>query len=134
VSFLLFSPKYSNSQTGFRLRSGFSPADGGVPGVMLCNGCFVVAALLLWRLSSAALRDERLATLSVLLFCCSPANVFFSAIYTESPFAMFRFRCFFAILLCLSFRLFVFFHVLRCKVYVALFFLFSQSSSSRIYV
>lgn len=48
---------------------------------------FCVAALALYRLSVTVLRDKHLAATSVLLFCCNPASVFYSAAYTETLFA-----------------------------------------------
>lgn len=35
----------------------------------------------------AVLHDAQLADLSILLFCCNPASVFYSAAYTEALFA-----------------------------------------------
>ena len=40
------------------------------------------------------LRDRRLARGGALLFCCSPASIFFSSLYTESPFALATFAAF----------------------------------------
>lgn len=48
---------------------------------------FCIAAVALHRLSRYVLQNEELASLSVLLFCCNPASVFYSAAYTESLFA-----------------------------------------------
>ena len=42
------------------------------------------AACCLYALGVEVLRDRRLAWLGALLFCCSPASVFFSSLYTES--------------------------------------------------
>jgi hypothetical protein len=39
------------------------------------------------RLSLRTLKDKHLAHLSVLLFCLNPASVFYSAAYTEAPYA-----------------------------------------------
>lgn len=56
-------------------------------GVLFTNVCFVVAVMAFYALSRAVLKSETVARRAALLMCCSPANVFFSAIYTESPFA-----------------------------------------------
>ena len=49
---------------------------------------FSVAAVALWRLSLLVFGDEEqgkvVAAMAVLLFCCNPASVFYSAAYTES--------------------------------------------------
>lgn len=54
----------------------------------MSNAAFVAAAVLLYRLGQKVLSDERAACVAALLFCVNPASVFFSAIYTESLFAM----------------------------------------------
>ncbi|CAE7604298.1 Pigv [Symbiodinium natans] len=58
-----------------------------VMGLLITNGCFVLAAWLLYRLGLVMLQDQLLAFRSAIVFCLSPANVFFSSVYTESPFA-----------------------------------------------
>jgi phosphatidylinositol glycan class V len=50
---------------------------------------FCIAAVALHRLGNSVLQNEELASLSVLLFCCNPASVFYSAAYTEALFAAF---------------------------------------------
>ena len=56
-------------------------------GVLLSNSTFVVAACCLHRLGECVLQDARLARTSALLFCISPASIFFSTVYAESTFA-----------------------------------------------
>ena len=56
-------------------------------GVLISNVAFVLAACCLYALGVEVLRDRRLARRGALLFCCTPASVFFSSLYTESPFA-----------------------------------------------
>eukprot|EP00438_Fugacium_kawagutii_P031613 Skav216537 [mRNA] locus=scaffold1776:65559:66908:+ [translate_table: standard] len=56
-------------------------------GLLITNGCFVLSAWLLFRLGLALLKDHLLAVNAARLFCLCPANIFFSSIYTESPFA-----------------------------------------------
>ena len=58
---------------------------------MLSNVCFVLAALVLYRLSRAVLRNDVLAERAALLFCINPASIFMSALYTESLFALLSF-------------------------------------------
>jgi len=53
-------------------------------GVLLSNSAFVLAACCLYALGVEVLRDRRLAWRGALLFCCTPASVFFSSLYTES--------------------------------------------------
>ncbi|XP_074161800.1 GPI mannosyltransferase 2 [Sminthopsis crassicaudata] len=55
----------------------------------LLNSLFsVLAALALYELGCLVLRGRRLALLSALLFCLSPANVFLASSYSESLFAL----------------------------------------------
>ncbi len=56
-------------------------------GLLLSNVAFVGAAWLLEALGRTLLNDPALAHAAALLFCVSPASVFFSSVYTESPFA-----------------------------------------------
>lgn len=56
-------------------------------GLLITNSCFVISAWLIFRLGLAILQDRALAFNSARVFCFSPANIFFSCIYTESPFA-----------------------------------------------
>ena len=58
-----------------------------VAGLLLSNVAFVAAAWLLDALGCTLLRDRALARSAALLFCVSPASVFFSSVYTESLFA-----------------------------------------------
>ncbi len=62
-------------------------------GVLVTHASFVGAAVTLYWLGVAVLRDEALAFSAALLFCFSPASIFFSAVYTESPFALASFAC-----------------------------------------
>ncbi|XP_061104262.1 palmitoyltransferase ZDHHC18-A isoform X2 [Conger conger] len=60
--------------------------------VALLNSALgVLSAVALYRLGRAVLRDRRLALLSSLLFCLSPANVFLSAGYSEGLFSALTF-------------------------------------------
>ncbi|CAJ1444693.1 unnamed protein product [Effrenium voratum] len=58
-----------------------------VAGLLITNACFVLSAWLLFRLSLLVLKEHALALNAVWIFCITPANVFFSSVYTESPFA-----------------------------------------------
>lgn len=60
-------------------------------GFALSNTCFVLAALALRALGTAVLRRPAVADRAALLFCLSPASIFFSALYTESLFALLSF-------------------------------------------
>lgn len=57
----------------------------------MTNLAFIAAAWYLYQLGRVVLRDEPVARTAALLFCINPANIFFSAVYTESPFALFAF-------------------------------------------
>lgn len=59
-----------------------------IAGVAVTNCAFVGAAVYLYRLGCAILRDEPHACAAALLFCFNPAGIFFSAVYTESVFAL----------------------------------------------
>jgi len=59
-----------------------------ISGVLLSNVCFVLSALVLYRLGMVVLNNERLARLAALLYCITPASIFMSAMYTESMFAL----------------------------------------------
>ncbi|KAJ1655492.1 ER membrane glycoprotein subunit of the GPI transamidase complex-like protein [Dispira simplex] len=60
-------------------------------GVLVSNCSFVASAVALYHLGIDLLRDKRLAFLGALCYCFTPSNVFMSAIYTESLFALFSF-------------------------------------------
>ncbi|KAH6596542.1 hypothetical protein BASA61_003470 [Batrachochytrium salamandrivorans] len=83
-----------------RLITGGSMCDQALlamAGLFVTNMMFVGAAISLYWLSIHILRDNRLAVISAALFAFSPAGIFMSSIYTESPFAM----CAFAGMLCM---------------------------------
>lgn len=71
-----------------------------VAGVFVANAAFVAAALVLFHLGVAVMgpRAKGAAFVGALLFCVNPASVFFSAVYTESPYAL----CSFSGMLCVS--------------------------------
>ncbi|KAJ2881385.1 ER membrane glycoprotein subunit of the GPI transamidase complex-like protein, partial [Coemansia aciculifera] len=56
-------------------------------GLVVSNVSFVLAAVTLYMLGRATLRNERLAYVAALLFVAAPASAFMSAVYTESLFA-----------------------------------------------
>ncbi|CAM6112845.1 unnamed protein product [Calypogeia fissa] len=60
-------------------------------GYVIINLSFVLAAYYLYRLSKQVLEDEKQALVAVALFCFNPASTFYSAIYSESLFALFSF-------------------------------------------
>jgi len=51
------------------------------------NGLFVLAAVMLYRLTLLLFRSDSFALVTAILFCFNPASVFMSAGYTESLFA-----------------------------------------------
>ncbi|XP_068616590.1 palmitoyltransferase ZDHHC18-A [Brachionichthys hirsutus] len=55
------------------------------------SALFLLSAVALYALSRAVLQDRRLALLSSLLYCVTPANVFMTAGYSESLFAALTF-------------------------------------------
>lgn len=61
----------------------------------LCLLCDEVSdpetAALRCRLTESLYADRRIAALSATLFCCNPASVFHSAVYSESGFALLSF-------------------------------------------
>ncbi|GCB62714.1 palmitoyltransferase ZDHHC18-A isoform X1 [Scyliorhinus torazame] len=59
--------------------------------VLLNTAIFVLSAVVLYQLSVAVLQDRKLAFLSSLLFCLTPASVFMSAAYSESMFMLLTF-------------------------------------------
>ena len=60
----------------------------GVCAPLYSNACAIAAAVVLYGLSLAVLRHEKAARLAALMFAATPAAVFFSAIYSEAPFAL----------------------------------------------
>ena len=60
-------------------------------GVIVSNVAFVVAACSLHALGERVLRDTQLARAAALVFCVSPASVFFSTAYSDATFAAFTF-------------------------------------------
>jgi phosphatidylinositol glycan class V len=62
-----------------------------IVGVLFINITFIATAYVFYHLTLALYNNERKAYYSTVLFCLSPASIFFSAIYTESPFALFSF-------------------------------------------
>ena len=43
-------------------------------GLLICNAAFVASAVLLYRLGTTVLKDERLARGAALLYCFNPAS------------------------------------------------------------
>ncbi|CAI5461302.1 unnamed protein product [Closterium sp. Yama58-4] len=68
-----------------------APATFALVGLVVSNTAFVAAAYCLFRLTDCVLSDTRLAFLSSLFFCLTPASAFYSAIYSESIFALLAF-------------------------------------------
>ncbi|KXS17326.1 glycosyltransferase family 76 protein [Gonapodya prolifera JEL478] len=61
-----------------------------IAGVIFTNSCFVFSVRSLFRLSmKLQASNQSLATVACILYCLSPAGIFLSAIYTESPFNCF---------------------------------------------
>ncbi|KAM3264652.1 hypothetical protein T459_01671 [Capsicum annuum] len=60
----------------------------GLSGYVLNYFAFVLAAFYLYRLSAIILKDSELALRASILFCLNPASIFYSAIYTESMYAL----------------------------------------------
>ncbi|KAJ2368848.1 ER membrane glycoprotein subunit of the GPI transamidase complex-like protein [Coemansia sp. RSA 2607] len=60
-------------------------------GVIISNVAFVMAAATLYKLGAETMRNERLAYIAALVYVIAPSNVFMSAVYTESLFALFVF-------------------------------------------
>jgi len=73
----------------------FGPSDPvrklALMGFIFVNVSFVVAAVGLYKLSCLVLRDESKSFRATLFFIFTSASPFMSALYTESPFAMFTF-------------------------------------------
>ncbi|KAJ3230816.1 hypothetical protein HDU81_004244 [Chytriomyces hyalinus] len=59
--------------------------------LLLSNIAFVLAACMLFKLTQAVLKNDNLAFISAVLFCCSPSAIFMSSLYTESSFALLAF-------------------------------------------
>ena len=76
------------------LTVGFTLGKAGslvVAAVLVSNTCFVGAVLLLHRLGKVVTGDSLLAYRGALVFCVTPASVFFSTAYTESLYAALTF-------------------------------------------
>eukprot|EP01105_Mastigella_eilhardi_P013819 TRINITY_DN3147_c0_g1_i1.p1 TRINITY_DN3147_c0_g1~~TRINITY_DN3147_c0_g1_i1.p1 ORF type:complete len:423 (-),score=97.04 TRINITY_DN3147_c0_g1_i1:1320-2588(-) len=59
-----------------------------IAGIIFTNACFVLSCVVLYRLSQRVLKNQQLVWLATVLYCLTPANIFMSSIYTESPFAL----------------------------------------------
>ncbi|XP_005991068.1 palmitoyltransferase ZDHHC18-A [Latimeria chalumnae] len=59
--------------------------------VLLNSAIFVLAAVALYKLGCVVLQNRKLAYLSSLLYCITPANVFMAAAYSEGVFALMAF-------------------------------------------
>ncbi|PVU99703.1 hypothetical protein BB560_005461, partial [Smittium megazygosporum] len=64
-----------------------------VSGIIISNLSFVGSCVALYRLGIVLFTNENFAFLSAMLYCITPSNIFMSAIYTESTFALFSFIC-----------------------------------------
>ncbi|RKP37479.1 hypothetical protein BJ085DRAFT_36695 [Dimargaris cristalligena] len=62
-------------------------------GILVSNAAFVGSAVALYQLGCEVVGNTSLAYLAALCYCFTPSNVFMSAIYTESLFALFSFVC-----------------------------------------
>ncbi|OZJ03118.1 hypothetical protein BZG36_03881 [Bifiguratus adelaidae] len=60
-------------------------------GILVSNLAFVLAAVVLYRLTLRATNDVRFAWISSIFFCLNPAGIFMSSFYTESMFALLSF-------------------------------------------
>lgn len=60
----------------------------GLAGFSVNMVAFCGAAVCLYNLGKMVVKDHAVVALSVLLFCWNPASVFYSAVYTESLFAL----------------------------------------------
>ncbi|CAM9343729.1 unnamed protein product [Choristocarpus tenellus] len=80
------------SGTLSRILPSLNPQDSLVLGaIVTSNVCFVVAAVILYRLGQVVLGDELLAYRGAIVFCINPAGAFFSTAYAESLFSMLTF-------------------------------------------
>lgn len=57
-------------------------------GVLISNLCFLAALFIIFMLAEDWSADKNVARLAVLLLCCVPEGVVFSAVYTESLFVL----------------------------------------------
>ncbi|OCT92012.1 GPI mannosyltransferase 2 [Xenopus laevis] len=71
---------------------------------LLNTGCFVLAAIVLYRLGCVALQSRRSAFLAALLFCMNPASIFMTVAYSESLFALATFAGLWQLEKCRPFR------------------------------
>ncbi|UYV81101.1 PIGV [Cordylochernes scorpioides] len=55
-------------------------------GVLLNTLCFTLAALRLYDLTFTLFKHRKMAHWTLIFFCCNPASIFFSALYSESLF------------------------------------------------
>ncbi|KAF7393754.1 hypothetical protein HZH68_010573 [Vespula germanica] len=62
-----------------------------VAAILINYVCFVKSVSILFDLSKIVLKNTNIAYKAAILYCISPANIFFSAAYTESMFAYFTF-------------------------------------------
>eukprot|EP00603_Paraphysomonas_imperforata_P000753 CAMPEP_0114437064 /NCGR_PEP_ID=MMETSP0103-20121206/13803_1 /TAXON_ID=37642 ORGANISM="Paraphysomonas imperforata, Strain PA2" /NCGR_SAMPLE_ID=MMETSP0103 /ASSEMBLY_ACC=CAM_ASM_000201 /LENGTH=533 /DNA_ID=CAMNT_0001607409 /DNA_START=131 /DNA_END=1732 /DNA_ORIENTATION=- len=70
---------------GVALPTGLSDDISAIlAGVLISNCCFVASVAVLWCLLKELHVSERVSSLSLILFCFNPANVFFVSVYSES--------------------------------------------------
>lgn len=62
-----------------------------VAGILVANTAHLLSALVLYRLGRAVWRDHTLSLVAAVLHILSPAGLFLSAPYAESPFALLSF-------------------------------------------
>ncbi|KAK6056087.1 mannosyltransferase [Cooperia oncophora] len=62
-----------------------------ISAVAINLGCFLIAAVLLYRIVLRVSRSVKQAVIAVLIFSANPASIFFSAAYTESLYCMLTF-------------------------------------------
>lgn len=60
-------------------------------GFIISNISFIISSLILYRITSNIFHDHKYAYITSLIFISSPANIFFTSLYTESLFALFTF-------------------------------------------